>query len=135
MHLKLDFRSKMPIYVQIVEQVRDLWVTGVLCPGDQLPTIRELAAELQVNFNTVARAYRLLHQEAVISTQQGRGTFALARPRSSDVDRLRGERLASLVDSWLAEAGRFGYRPDEVEEAWTPRFGAWASKTTRKEGS
>jgi len=77
MHLQLDFRSGSPIYLQIVEQVRRLLISGELQPGDQLPTVRQLAAELRVNFNTVARAYRMLDEARLISTQQGRGTYIL----------------------------------------------------------
>ena len=61
MRITLDFHSKAPIYTQIVEQVEKLVGAGELKPGDQLPTVRELAADLRINFNTVARAYRLLH--------------------------------------------------------------------------
>ena len=74
MHLRLDLHGRVPIYVQIFEQVKALVASGTLDPGSQLPTVREMASELRINFNTVARAYRLLHEEGVISTQQGRGT-------------------------------------------------------------
>ena len=79
MQLSLDLQSKVPIYIQIVEQVKGLVMSGVLRPGEQLPTVREMAADLRINFNTVARAYRMLHEQGVISTQQGRGTYVLSR--------------------------------------------------------
>jgi GntR family transcriptional regulator len=60
--LHLDFRSGLPIYAQIVNQIQSLLANGLLKPGDQLPTVRALAHELHVNFNTVARAYRLLDE-------------------------------------------------------------------------
>ncbi|MGD8760462.1 MAG: GntR family transcriptional regulator, partial [Anaerolineales bacterium] len=62
MFIELDFRSHIPIYVQIMERIKHLMATGMLGPGDQLPTVRQLAADLRVNFNTVARAYRLLDE-------------------------------------------------------------------------
>ena len=62
MQFQLDFRSGVPIYTQIVEQVRQKVASGELRQGDQLPTVRQLATELRVNFNTVARAYRLLDE-------------------------------------------------------------------------
>ena len=130
MRLHRDTFSKAPIYAQIVEQVKDLVATGALRPGDQLPTVREMAAELGVNFNTVARAYRLLHEERVISTQQGRGTYVQG-PSPSTVEesaQQRMDRLAGLVDTWLSEADRCGFRPAEVEKAWTERFIAWSGR-------
>jgi GntR family transcriptional regulator len=122
MQLVLDFQSKVPIYTQIVEQVKRLVAAGVLEPGDQLPTVREVAADLRINFNTVARAYRLLHEEGVISTQQGRGTYVLAQAPPEESAHLRHEHLLELVAGWLAEAERMGFRPEEVERAWNERF-------------
>ena len=77
LNISLDFGSSDPIYVQIVNQVREQLTTGELKPGDQLPTVRQLASELRVNFNTIARAYRLLDEAGLISTQRGRGTYLL----------------------------------------------------------
>jgi GntR family transcriptional regulator len=76
-NLTLDFRNKIPISDQVQTEMRRLIFTGFLHPGDQLPTVRVLASQLQVNFNTIARAYRALDQEGLISTQQGRGTYVL----------------------------------------------------------
>lgn len=73
--IQIDFRSGTPIYVQITEQIRRQLAEGKLKPGDQLPTVREMAADLRVNYNTIARAYRLLDEAGLISTQQGRGTY------------------------------------------------------------
>ena len=78
--LHIDFRSGLPIYIQIMNQIEQQVSGGMLKPGDQLPTVRALASELRVNFNTVARAYRLLDETGVISTQQGRGTYILVKP-------------------------------------------------------
>lgn len=126
MQLSLDFQSKVPIYTQIVDQVKASVAAGVLRPGDQLPTVREVAAELRINFNTVARAYRLLHEERVISTQQGRGTFVLQLPPLSEAGTPRAVHLAQLVAGWLAEAERLGYQPAEVAAAWRDVFGSGA---------
>ncbi len=128
MQLSLDFQSKVPIYTQIVDQVKASVAAGVLRAGDQLPTVREVAAELRINFNTVARAYRMLHEERIISTQQGRGTFVLEMPPPGETRTPHGARLAQLVADWLAEAERLGYRPDEVAAAWMEGFGAWTRK-------
>src|SRR3990172_12612975 len=75
--IRVDLRSKVPAYLQIVEQVRALTAAGMLRPGDQLPTIRDMAGEAHINFNTVARAYRVLDGAGGVSTQHGRGTYAV----------------------------------------------------------
>lgn len=115
--IRLDFRSGVPIYLQIVEQMRQLIMGGVLRPGDQLPTVRALAAELRVNFNTVARAYRLLDEEGVISTQQGRGTYVTGVPSPEEDDRLRREALEALTRRYLQDVRRLGYAAAEALEA------------------
>ena len=84
MEIEVDFQSGIPLYEQIAHQVLELIEDGVLKPGDQLPTTRELAVKLGVNFNTVARAYRMLDQGEIISTQHGRGTFILEQRDNKD---------------------------------------------------
>jgi GntR family transcriptional regulator len=113
--IQLDFRSGVPIYTQIVEQVKQQLVSGMLKPGDQLPTVRALALELRVNFNTVARAYRLLDEAGIISTQQGRGTFILEVPPPERTDKLRRQALEALTRDYLVEAQRLGSSPDEIK--------------------
>ena len=72
MNIEIDFRDHIPIYIQLMGQIKQLIAAGELKPGDQLPTVRQLAADLRVNFNTIARTYRLLDEEGIISTQHGR---------------------------------------------------------------
>ncbi len=115
--ISLDFRSGVPIYVQIVEQVQQLVVQGGLKPGDQLPTVRQLATELRVNFNTVARAYRLLDEARLISTQQGRGTYILDKPSPEVEDHLRGEALEAITRRYIREAVNLGSSPQEIRAA------------------
>jgi GntR family transcriptional regulator len=119
MLIKLDFRSREPIYTQIVEQVKHMATARVLRPGDQLPTVRQLATDLRVNFNTVARAYRRLHDDGVISTQQGRGTYILEQPipASTEQRKFRRAKLAELAEQFLREAERLGYEPDEIRKS------------------
>ncbi len=133
MQLSLDFQSKVPIYSQIVEQVRGQVAAGVLAPGEQLPTVREVAAELRINFNTVARAYRLLHEDRIISTQQGRGTFVVELSPPGEPGAPWEARLVQLMAGWLAEAERLGYDPVEVAAAWTAAFGDWTRQTDDRE--
>lgn len=125
MFSELDFRSHMPIYVQIVDRVEHLIATGALAPGDQLPTVRQLAAELRVNFNTIARAYRILDENGVISTQQGRGTYVLEPPPPERAANLRREAIDALTRTYLNEASRMGFNPDEVQERFEELNRGW----------
>ena len=115
-NIQLDFRSGVPIYTQIVEQVKQQVISGELKPEDQLPTVRALALELRVNFNTVARAYRLLDEAGIISTQQGRGTYILDIPPPERTDKLRKQALEALTRDYLNEALRLGCAPDEISK-------------------
>ena len=112
--LNLDIRSGLPIYTQIVNQIQSQLVNGILKPGDQLPTVRALAQELKVNFNTVARAYRILDEERIISTQQGRGTYITEIPPPEVSERLRHESLEALTQRFINEAFRLGFSEKEV---------------------
>jgi GntR family transcriptional regulator len=112
----LDFRSGVPIYIQVVDQVQQLVISGKLKPGDQLPTVRQLASELRVNFNTIARAYRMLDEEGVISTQQGRGTYIIDEPTTGLTERLKSATLEEQTTRFLTEMLHQGYAPREVME-------------------
>jgi GntR family transcriptional regulator len=116
-NIHLDFRSGTTIYTQIVEQVKQQVISGALKPGEQLPTVRALALELRVNFNTVARAYRLLDEAGIISTQQGRGTFILEVPSPEQTDKLRQQALETLTRDYLNEALRLGCSQEEIRNA------------------
>jgi GntR family transcriptional regulator len=114
--LNLDFHSGLPIYSQIVNQIQSQLANGILKPGDQLPTVRALASELRVNFNTVARAYRILDEERIISTQQGRGTYITEIPPPEITEKLRQESLAELTQRFINEAFRLGFSEREVNQ-------------------
>jgi GntR family transcriptional regulator len=111
-HIKVDFQKKEPIYFQIEEQIKFLIATGELQPGDQLPPVRELADALEVNFNTIARVYRLLDRQGIVSTQQGRGCYVLesALPES---ERKRAM-LESLADHFLLEGKALGFTSEQI---------------------
>jgi GntR family transcriptional regulator len=114
--LHLDFHSGLPIYTQIVNQIQSQLANKIIKPGDQLPTVRALAAELRVNFNTVARAYRILDEERIISTQQGRGTYITEIPPPDVSEKLRHESLAALTQRFITEAFRLGFSEREVSQ-------------------
>ena len=123
--LQIDFRSGLPIYTQIVNQIQAQVVSGVLEPGDQLPTVRALAEELRVNFNTVARAYRLLDEERIISTQQGRGTYITEIPPPKVSEKLRREMLEALAERYISEAMRLEFSKSEIKQMVNDQIKAW----------
>ena len=133
--LQIDFRSGLPIYTQIVNQVQAQVAGGVLKPGDQLPTVRALAEELRVNFNTVARAYRILDEARIISTQQGRGTYITEIPPPKVTERLRKESLEALTHRYISEAMRLGFSKDEISGMLKERIKTWKAniEQTRNE--
>lgn len=116
LYFVLDLRSGVPIYVQIVEQVQQLVTSGKLKPGDQLPTVRQLASELRVNFNTVARAYRMLDEAGIISTQQGRGTYILDAAAAGLGDWLERETLEVQVNRFLVDLLQQGFSLPQIRE-------------------
>lgn len=123
--LELDFRSEVPVTTQIVEQIQDRVLNGELKPGDQLPTVRQMAADLRVNFNTVARAYRMLDEAGLISTQHGRGTFVLELPSANQREHLRRESLRHLTRDYLQAAARLGLSPAEVRAEFDCQWQRW----------
>ena len=123
--LHLDFRSGLPIYIQIMNQIEQQVSGGMLKPGDQLPTVRALASELRINFNTVARAYRLLDEAGVISTQQGRGTYILVKPPPEIEKKLREETLEALARQYIGEGKRLNFSNTELSQIVRDQLKSW----------
>ena len=114
--IKLDFRSNEPIYLQIARQVEQLVAKGELKLGDQLPTVRELATELRINFNTVGRAYHVLDETRLISTQRGRGTYIWEEPTEETMRQLKKKSLQELARTYQNEISQLGYSLDDAIE-------------------
>jgi GntR family transcriptional regulator len=112
--VSLDFRSDEPIYLQIVRQIQELIASGALKTGDQLPTVREVATELRVNFNTVARAYRVLDEMGLISTQRGRGTYIWSEPTGESMRQVKQDGLKEIAQRYLTEAEALGFTAQEA---------------------
>jgi GntR family transcriptional regulator len=129
MDITVDFRSGVPIYIQIVEQIKDRLASGLLKPGDQLPTVRQMATDLRINFNTVARAYRLLDEAGMISTQHGRGTYFLGETPPEAVEQLRRHAIEELTRRFLSDARRLEYTPKEVKELLDGYLAAWETQS------
>ena len=129
MKLNVNSESSVPIYIQIEESIHSLIAAGQMQPGEQLPTIRELAADIRVNLNTVARAYFELDREGVISTQRGKGTFVSGVPDQKQIERKRQKLLHSIISTALEEAHRLGYSTSEIKEVVQEEIISWAEET------
>jgi GntR family transcriptional regulator len=110
---KLDLRSGVPVYRQLIDQVRAGVASGTLTAGDQLPTVRQLAVDLTINPNTVLRAYRELELTGFLETQQGTGTFITQKKLERD-DAERARQLSQLVGEFLSRAGAAGFTAGEL---------------------
>ena len=110
--LQINLQAETPAYLQIMLQIQSLILREELLPGDQLPTVRQLAADLSINFNTVARAYRMLDQAGLITTQQGRGTYVLSGTRAHK--KMRAEMLQELTRQYLVEVSQLEFTVQEV---------------------
>ncbi len=130
MQIEVDLISKVPIYVQIIDQIKHMIATGALRPDDQLPTVRQLATDLRVNFNTIARAYRMLDEEGLISTQHGRGTYILGPVSEKNGEKLRRQDLDWFTRHYLNEAHQLGYSAEDIQPILTEYLQAWREHGT-----
>jgi DNA-binding transcriptional regulator YhcF (GntR family) len=118
MDIQVDFHIRIPLYEQIAHGILYLVEEGELMAGEQLPPVRELAAQLDVNFNTVARAYRLLDQQAVISTQHGRGTYILGKSGEAAGKNPPAENIEELTRYYIQKATYLGFQPQEIKKCF-----------------
>jgi GntR family transcriptional regulator len=135
MNIKLDFRSGIPIYMQVVDQIKEMIAGGQLRPGDQLPTVRALALDLRINFNTVARAYRILDENRFISTQHGRGTYILELPSPEVLEKVRQQSLEELTRRFLADADSLGIPPGKLIQVLKEQAAAWKQESAAEENN
>jgi len=110
---RIDLKSGVPFYRQIIEQVKFAMARGDLKPGDQLPTVRQLSVDLSINPNTVIRAYKEMEIEGLLETHQGSGTFVTSQ--LPEIDHLERQRmLDQILTDLLARASSYGLSLDEV---------------------
>jgi len=126
--IRIDPTSRVPIYAQIVEQIKSQIASGQLTPGDQLPTIRRLATDLRINFNTVVRAYLELESEGLISTKRGRGTFVADSPEEEALAEMRDEKMEMIIATALEELFNLGYSRQEVDRIFRRKLEETYSK-------
>jgi GntR family transcriptional regulator len=123
MILRIDTSAALPVYEQIREQVCRMVVAGTLAPGARLPTIRQLANDLQVAKGTVAKAYTLLEEAEVIDTQGRRGTFILPPPaHAGAIDSTIAQQLAEAADAYAVAARQLGIGLDEATATLSRRW-------------
>ena len=125
MDIHIDPDSAVPIYLQIVHSIKHQVASGRLKPGEQLPTVRELATDLRINPNTVARSYDSLDGDGVITTQQGRGTYVREHPDHTHLNRVRQEQLKTMMDNTVTKALSLGYAANEIKDAFDAEFARW----------
>ena len=125
---RLDLHTGVPVYRQIIDQVRGGLVSGALAAGEQLPTVRQLAVDLAINPNTVVRAYKELELGGLLETHQGTGTFISAQKLpASDVERER--QLGQIVADAVSRAGAAGFTIDDLLQ----QLRAWPNGPAPKE--
>ena len=112
--ISIDPRDRTPIYAQLERGLRAAIATSRLRPGDQLPTVRQLAVELRVNANTVARVYGELERAGVIETRRGVGSFISATPAQARPPREHDRRLRAFVTRVLADADKGGFDLEDL---------------------
>lgn len=115
LEFQLDDRSGVATYLQLAQQVRHALRLGLLQPGDQLPTAREVVGKLAINPNTVLKAYRELEREGLVGARPGQGTFVLRAPTNGVVDTAGQQRLRRELDRWLRSARAAGLDQEGIE--------------------
>ena len=125
MEFLIESASRVPIYRQLVDQIREAIARGRLKPDERLPSVRELSRQLVINPNTVARVYTELEREGILNTRPGLGVF-VAQPRNELTKRARKDRLTCLVDGLLTEAVHLGFSGAELMAVMTERMEKFA---------
>jgi GntR family transcriptional regulator len=113
MQYEINSASRLPIYQQLVQQVREAIARGDLKPEERLPSVRQLSRDLVINPNTVARAYTELEREGLLANRPGRGVF-VAEPKDERTEEARRRRLLEGLDRFLTEAVHLGFSEEEV---------------------
>lgn len=122
---RIDFQSGVPVYLQIVQQVKVAAATGLIRPGDPLPSVRALAEDLRINRNTVARAYAELESDSVIETRQGSGCFLKDGGASPLRKSVRSGRLAEALDAVIIQAHHLQISDTELQSLLIERLEAF----------
>lgn len=127
MWFHIDHSGGMPIYLQIMNQVKRATASGLLKADDLMPSVRELATELTINPNTVAKAYQELERDGVIKTVRGVGTFVSEKEvRIVHAERVR--MLKEAMERVIVEAHHLGFSNEEVLDVFKEKISEWRVK-------
>jgi GntR family transcriptional regulator len=121
----VDPRSGVPLYLQLIEQVKRAVAVGALAPGEQLPTVKALALDLTVNPNTVARVYRELERDGVIDTSPGRGSFVRADGGPLEARRAVADVASGAFEAAVREAKSLGLAREETLDLMARTIARW----------
>jgi GntR family transcriptional regulator len=121
----VDPRSGVPVYLQLIEQVKRLIAVGALAAGEQLPTVRQLAVDLTINSNTVGRAYRDLERDGVIETTPGRGSFVRSNGVVTDVRRNLADVARTTLEHAVREGRTLGLDAQELRALFDDILQRW----------
>jgi GntR family transcriptional regulator len=113
--IEIDAKSGVPVYIQLKEGLKLLILKGIYLQGAKLPTVRQMAVELRINSNTVARSYSELEREGIISTQQGRGTFVCMIPTGVE-NNAKEKELDKLLEKFITDTLSLGFNEEYVLE-------------------
>ncbi|HKU66178.1 MAG TPA: GntR family transcriptional regulator [Candidatus Baltobacteraceae bacterium] len=125
LHLHVDPRSGFPVYLQIVDQVRRAVAIGVLKPGEQLPTVKQLASELVVNPATVSRSLRELEHLGIIQSLPGRGAFVRTDAAEGVAKSVARDVVGASMDATVREARSLGVDESELHELFRQALDVW----------
>ena len=128
MIIHLNFKSGVPVYLQIVQQVKAAAAAGQLRPGEALPSVRNLSEELRINRNTAAKAYSELETEGVIETRQGAGCFLRTNGESPLSRNVRNERLSREIDALIVQAHHLQIKADDLRKLLNSRLEAFEER-------
>ena len=121
----VDPRSGVPLYLQVIEQVKRAVALGTLAPGEQLPTVKSLALDLTVNPNTVARAYRDLERDGIIETSPGRGSFVRSNGAPGEARRAAEDVAVAMLGEAIRQAKALGLERMRLEALLDDLVGRW----------
>lgn len=130
LNIVIDPDAPIPIYMQIIIQVKSLIANKVLAPGDKLPSVRKLSRQLGINTNTVARAYQELEREGIIQTSRGIGAF-VGKSTLKVSAQQRAELMSRIMDYLFIEAYHLQYSKDELRSLFMQRLESWSPNQNR----
>ncbi len=108
----MEFNNNIPIYIQVMEKIKQNIVMGKLAPGDKMPSSRDFSNELGINFNTVARVYKEMEMEEILFTRRGLGTFITEEPER--INNLRYEMAKKQIETFIKGMQQIGYSKEEM---------------------